>query len=150
MSGPGVTPPFPPVGALLPHSGRMVLLDEVVSAAPDRVACRVTLREGSTFAEGGRVPGAVALEYMAQAIGIYAGLRAREAGEPVRIGFLLGTRRLALPPEDFRAGDELLVEARHEFGDDQIGAFECTVTLRGETVAQGCLKVFQGDGGVVG
>jgi predicted hotdog family 3-hydroxylacyl-ACP dehydratase len=149
MSDPGAVTPFPPVGALLPHSGRMLLLDEVVSAAPDRVACRVTIREGSTFAEGGRVPGVVALEYMAQAVGVYAGLRARGAGEPVRIGFLLGTRRLTLPPEDFRAGDELLVEARHEFGDEQIGAFECTVTLRGVTVAEGCLKVFQGDGGMV-
>ncbi len=149
MSGPLATPPFPPVEALLPHSGRMLLLDEVVAVAPDRVACRVTLRDGSTFADAGRVPGAVALEYMAQAIGVYAGLRARGLGEPVRIGYLLGTRMLTLPPDDFRAGDELLVEARHECGDEHLGAFECSVTLRGETVAQGCLKVFQGDGGMV-
>jgi predicted hotdog family 3-hydroxylacyl-ACP dehydratase len=123
----------------------MRLLDEVVAAAPGAVACRVLIRSDSTFAEDGRVPGLVALEYMAQAVAAYAGLRARGQGQPVRIGYLLGSREVALPPEDFQAGDELLVEARHQFGEDAIGAFDCHVVLRGQVVASACLNVYQGD-----
>jgi len=137
---------FPPIEQLLPHRGRMLLLDEVVSVSPGGVTCRVRIRADSTFAEAGRVPGLVALEYMAQAVGAYAGLKGRALGQPVRIGYLLGSRDVTLPGRDFLAGDELLVEARHQFGDEAIGAFDCTVRLRGELVASGCLNVYQGEG----
>lgn len=139
---------FPPIQDLVPHRGRMLLLDEVVEAAPGLVVCRVLVRPDSTFAEEGSVPGLVALEYMAQAVAAYAGLKARGLGQPVRIGYLLGSRDVALPPADFQAGDELLIEARHQFGEEAIGAFDCRVVLRGQVVASGCLNVYQGDGKV--
>lgn len=137
---------FPPIQELLPHRGRMLLLDEVTAAGPGAVTCRVVIRMDSTFAEAGRVPGLVALEYMAQAVGAYAGLKARGLGQSVRIGYLLGSRDVTLPGSDFHAGDELFVEARHQFGDEAIGAFDCIVRLRGEVVASGCLNVYQGEG----
>ena len=46
----------------------------------------------------------VGLEYMAQAIGAYAGYTARLRGEPVRIGYLLGTRRYECKPAKLRLG----------------------------------------------
>lgn len=138
---------FPPVKDLLPHRGRMVLLDRVVSADPGSVTCCVTIRPDSTFVEGGRVPGLVAIEYMAQAVAVYAGLKAKSQGQPVRIGYLLGTRELVLDVDAFDVADELLVEVRHQFGDEQIGAFDCTVVRRGQVVAAGCLNVYQGGEG---
>lgn len=135
---------FPPVGDLLPHSGHMLLLDEVVASGPGFVLCRVVIRPDSTFIEDARVPGIVAIEYMAQAVGVYAGLNARDRGLPVRIGYLLGTRELILDVDEFRVGDELLVEAKHQFGDELIGAFDCKVRLLGQVVATGCLNVYQG------
>jgi predicted hotdog family 3-hydroxylacyl-ACP dehydratase len=135
---------FPPVAELLPHAGAMVLLDEVVEHAEERLVARVRLHAGSVFAEGGRIPALVAIEYMAQAIGAYAGMRARAAGEPVRIGYLLGTRDLALELDAFDAGDELLVEARHVWGDEQLGSFECAVSRAGRVVATALVNVYQG------
>jgi predicted hotdog family 3-hydroxylacyl-ACP dehydratase len=143
------SPGFPPIQELLPHRGRMLLLDGVVAAGPSFVTCRVVIRSDSSFAEAGRVPGLVALEYMAQAVAAYAGLKARGLGQPVRIGYLLGSRDVTLPGRDFQAGDELLVDAQHQFGDEAIGAFDCEVTLRGEVVASGCLNVYQGEGKAV-
>ncbi len=134
--------PYPPPAELLPHRGRAVLLDEVVEADDVRVVCRVVVREGSPFVEEGTVPAVIVLEYMAQAIGAQAGLRAREAGEAPRVGFLLGTRDLTLPPGGFAVGEELLIEATRIFGDESIGSFDCKVTRRGVAVAAGTLNVY--------
>lgn len=135
---------FPPIADLLPHSGAMVLLDEVVEHAEGRIVTRVRLHAASLFAEGGRIPALVAIEYMAQTIGAYAGLRAVAAGQPVRIGYLLGTRDLSLGLDAFDAGDELVVEARHVWGDEQLGSFECVVSRGGRAVASALVNVYQG------
>jgi predicted hotdog family 3-hydroxylacyl-ACP dehydratase len=34
--------PYPPLPELLPHTGRAILLDEVVEADDGRITCRVT------------------------------------------------------------------------------------------------------------
>lgn len=144
MSASEQAPAFPPVVELLPHRGRMLLLDEVVASGPGFTACRVVIRPDSSFVEGGRVPGLVAIEYMAQTVAAYAGLEARGQGRPVRIGYLLGTRELSLEIDEFQVGDDLLIEVHHQFGDELIGAFDCTVRCRGRIVASGCLTVYQG------
>jgi predicted hotdog family 3-hydroxylacyl-ACP dehydratase len=136
---------FPTIAELLPHAPPMILLDEVVEAHPGRLLARVTLHAGSPFVDGDRVPALVAIEYMAQAIGAYAGLRARAAAEPVRIGYLLGTRELKLEVDAFRVGDALTVEVTHVWGDDQIGSFQCAVIRAGRTVATALVTVYQGD-----
>ncbi|HET9598486.1 MAG TPA: 3-hydroxylacyl-ACP dehydratase [Anaeromyxobacteraceae bacterium] len=135
---------LPPIASVVPHSGRMLLLDEVVAFDGSRVVCRVRLRPGSTFMEAGRVRAIVALEYMAQAVAAFAGLRARAAGEAVRVGFLLGTRELRLEVEGFQAGDELVVEATHVWGDEELGSFDCAVRQAERQVASATLNVYQG------
>jgi predicted hotdog family 3-hydroxylacyl-ACP dehydratase len=134
--------PFPPVPELLPHTGRAILLDDVLEADARRIACRVSIHEGSAFPEDGRVPAVVVLEYMAQAIGALAGLRARASGEAPRVGFLLGTRELTLAVDGFAVGDEIRVEALRVFGDASIGSFDCTATRDGIRVAAGTLNVY--------
>ncbi len=135
---------LPPVAELLPHAPPMILIDEVVEAAEGRIAARVTLRPASPFVEDGRVPAIVAIEYMAQTIGAYAGLRARAAGGAPKIGFLLGTRELALEVDAFAVGDELRIEALHVWGDEQIGSFRCEVLRAGRTLASALVNVYEG------
>ena len=136
---------LPPVAELLPHSPPMILLDEVVEADGRRAVCRVRVRGDSPFAEGGKVPAVVAIEYMAQAVSAYAGLQARARGAPPRIGYLLGTRELTLEVDAFDVGDELVVEAVYVWGDETLGAFDCTVRRAGQTVAAATLNVHQGE-----
>jgi predicted hotdog family 3-hydroxylacyl-ACP dehydratase len=137
---------FPPVAALLPHSGEMVLLDEVISCEGERTVCRVKLRPEALFVEDGKVPAVVAIEWMAQTVGVYAGLRARAAGEPPRIGYLLGTRELTLELDHLDVGDEIDVEALHVFGDEQLGSFHCAAFRGGRRFAAATLNVYQGRG----
>jgi len=80
---------------------------------------------------------------MAQAVAAYAGLVARSAGEPIRIGYLIGVRELKLEAESFVPGDVLTVRARRVWGDDQLGNFEADVTRSGVEVARASLTVFR-------
>ncbi len=134
----------PPIEELVPHRGRMLLLDELVTFDGQRAVCRVRLRRDSTFIDDGAVDAVVALEYMAQAVAAFAGMCGRAAGQPVRIGFLLGTRELVLLVDRFVVGDELVVEVAHIWGEDQLAVFDCTVSRGGQKVASATLNVYQG------
>ena len=136
---------FPAVSELLLHRAPMILIDEVLEAAEGRVVTRVTLRSSSPFVENERVSAVVAIEYMAQTIAAYAGLRARAAGGVPRIGYLLGTREMTLEIDAFAVGDELTIEARHVWGDDQLGSFECEVRRAGRVLVTALVKVYEGN-----
>lgn len=123
----------------------MILIDEVLEFAPPRVTCKLTVREGQTFVEEGRVHGLVCIEYMAQTIGAYVGMVRRSHGQPIRVGFLLGTREMTLRVDELRMNDELLLTAEHVFGQAQIGSFRCTVSRRGEEIASAVINVFQSE-----
>ena len=119
---------YPPVEDLVPQTGRMVLLSRVLDHADRRTTCAVDVSADSTFADaGGGVPAWVALEYMAQCIAAHGGLRARAAGDPITIGFLLGSRAIVLRTPRFHPGQQLHVEAAHVWGEHDFFSFACTV-----------------------
>ena len=96
---------FPPVDDVLPQTGRMILLTRILAHAEKRTTCAVEISSASAFLDGqGGVPAWVALEYMAQCIAAHGGLRARAAGDPVTLGFLLGSRSVALHTPAFLVG----------------------------------------------
>lgn len=138
---------FPPIEQLLPHRPPMLLLDEVIAFDAESVECAVEIRESSTFFEPGGVPAWVALEYCAQAIAAYAGLKARASGGQPKIGLLVAARELTLQTEVFRAGDKLRIRARREFGEERVGRFACEVLRDGVAVAHASLSVYLPGGG---
>ncbi len=123
----------------------MLLLDEVVSYDDTTIIATVTIRESSLFLGPEGVPGHVAIEYMAQACGAFAGAMALDAGEPVKIGFLLGTRLCRILAPRFRIGDRLLVSASMVFRDEQMAVFDCKIEIDGQLAADAQLKVYQPD-----
>lgn len=131
------------VADLLPHSGQMVLLDEILRFAPNQVSAALTVRgDGLLFGTGDTVPAWAGIEYMAQAIGCYAGLQARQAGLPIRLGFLLGTRRYESNVPSFKTGSRLIIDAESILQDQQLSVFECRI--RGENIAvSATLNVYQ-------
>lgn len=135
---------LPPVASLVPHRPPMVLLDEVRAWDGATARCRLTVRPDAPFAVEGRVPAAVALEYMAQCAAVHGGLGARDRGEPARGGYLLGARSLSLAVDHFDAGDVLDVEARREDGDGTLEHYEAAVHRAGARVAWASLSVYRG------
>ena len=65
---------------------------------------------------------------MAQACGVFAGLQARARGEPVRVGFLLGTRRYLASRPWFADGETLEVTARLVLRDGPMAVFDCRIS----------------------
>ena len=76
-----------------------------------------------------------------------AGLDAVAAGRPVRIGFLLGTRRYRSNVPWFALGDLLRVEVNREFQtDDGLGAARGRIVASdGRVLGEGLLTVYQPD-----
>jgi len=132
---------WPPLGDLLPHEMPMILLDEVVDCNGDHMTCQVTPRSGMPFVEAGGVHPVVAIEYMAQCIGAWVGLRAQERGEPIRLGFLLGCREMQLHRRWLPLGTRLTVQSKRAWGDDDLGSFECQVDDEQGCVATALLSV---------
>lgn len=131
------------VDEVLPHSGEMILLDQVESYGPENIVCTRVVRQGDAFvADDGSLPAWVGVELMAQAIAAWAGCHARDASEPVRLGFLLGARSYTCDMDAFTANTELRIVATRQFSDeDGMGVFACEI-IAADAVAKARLTVF--------
>lgn len=135
---------YPPIETILPHSGSIILLRRVVSHTDEMTECEAVADSSCVLADSsGFVPGYVALEYMAQTIGAHAGLVARARGEKVRVGFVLGSRRLTLNIAYFPHG-KILIRVKKLWMDEKMGMFDCEVlNEEGAVLTQGALNVYQ-------
>src|SRR5438094_8372580 len=82
------------IRTLIPHSGLMCLLDEVVQWDDRSIACvSSTHRDpANPLRRAGRLSAVHAFEYGAQAAAIHGGLRARSAGTTAAPGYLAALR----------------------------------------------------------
>ncbi|WP_374089975.1 3-hydroxylacyl-ACP dehydratase [Methylomicrobium lacus] len=130
------------VAELLPHTGKMIWLDKVLAWDEDSVTAELTVRGDALFGGGNVVPAWAGIEYMAQTIGLYAGIHAKRAGEPIRLGFLLGARRFESNAPSFTIGSTLTVRAEKVMQDESLLVFSCLIT--GENVkVSAALNVYQ-------
>jgi len=134
----------PNIAELLPHSGNMVLLDELLSCDAESLIARATVRPCPFSLLDGSLPPWLGLELLAQGVGAWAGWQARQAGEPVKLGFLLGTRRYECHVDAFAADTVLTISVRRAMQDALgMGAFECELSRDGILLAQARLNVYQ-------
>ncbi|MBW3164018.1 hotdog family protein [Ferrimonas balearica] len=135
-----------PLAHLLPHDEPMILIDQLVQHDTDRLVAAVTPTPESPFfdPQHNDVPGWVGIEYMAQAVAALAGLEAQQAGRPVRIGFLLGSRRYELQQPAFMPGLTYHISVERLYQDPEgMASFDCAITLDQAPVASAKLSVFQ-------
>lgn len=115
------------IAELIPHSGRMVLLDKIITFDEHSLSAELTVRNDGLLGDANSVPAYAGIEYMAQAIAAYAGIQAKQAGEPIKIGFLLGTRRYTSNVGSFAVGTVLTVQVTKIIQDDKLGVFDCKI-----------------------
>ena len=122
----------------------MILVDDVAGWDQGIVRAGITIRVDSPFYERDMgVPAYAGLEYMAQTCGLYAGIEAHNHGQPVRLGFLLGTRNFHATRDWFREGERLLVEASEIFREDRMAVFSCVIRCNDEEIASAQLNLYQ-------
>jgi predicted hotdog family 3-hydroxylacyl-ACP dehydratase len=116
------------IESLVPHAKPMLLLDSLVDFGDDFVICTAIVRQDGLFNVGDMVPALVGLEYMAQTVAAFSGLKALQHNDAPKIGFLLGTRKFTSNVEAFQCGAVLKASVHQALqGSDGIAAFECTL-----------------------
>lgn len=121
----------------------MRLVARVLAHAPDATVCALDPAASELFRDAeGRIPGWVALEWMAQCIAAHGGLVARAAGRAPSPGMLVGARRLELARDTFAPGDPLEVEARFAGAAGALASFDCALREGAEVVATATLSVY--------
>lgn len=116
------------LAALIPHAGRMVLLDGVVDWDEARIVCQTTMHQdrGNPLAVGGQLSSVCGIEFAAQAMAVHGALLLGPASNRAtvgpRAGFLASVRSVDLHVDrldDVRS--VVAVTATREAGDgDQV------------------------------
>lgn len=130
---------------LLPHAGDMVLLDEIVDYNEDSVTANVIVTEDSIFYEDELkgVHASVGLEWMAQAIAAVAGIHALQNKQPIRVGFLLGTRCYKPREIIFPTGHAYIIAVNKLYHEENgLSVFECSIHENGNLIVEANLNVF--------
>lgn len=146
------------ISQLVPHEKPMLLIDRMVDYDEEWFKSEVEITPESEFLnDNNAVPSWVGIEYMAQTIAAYAGRISRENNEPVKIGFLVGSRKYSSTLTEFPIGMKLQVTAEKVIqGDNGLSVFQCTIETVGvgdlvdgeepnEQIATASLNVFQPD-----
>ena len=130
---------------VLPHRGRMLLLDELIDAGPEHVVCAVAIERDTMFCDGvNGVPSWVGIEYMAQTAATYSGVEEARAGVRPTIGLLLGSRRYKPEVPYFAIGSRLRVHAELILRDEtDLVVFSCRIVEGERLVAQADVKAYR-------
>jgi predicted hotdog family 3-hydroxylacyl-ACP dehydratase len=136
------------IRTLIPHSGLMCLLDEVVQWDDQFVVCLTqTHRDpANPLRRGGRLSAVHAFEYGAQAAAVHGGLRARAMGTTPEQGYLAAVRdgRLYVRRLD-QIHLPLRICATRLFGDRASTVYECFISAASAPVAEGRVIIVESD-----
>ena len=130
------------VAELIPHSGSMVLLDRIIDYDDQGLTAELVVCGDGLLGDDQSVPAWVGIEYMAQTIAAYAGVMAKQVSEPIRLGFLLGTRRYNSNVAAFKVGSTLTIRVKNIMQDDNLAVFDCRI-LGGGVEVTANLNVYQ-------
>ena len=133
------------ISEVLPHTGPMLLLDELLDFGEEHVSCGLRIRPDSQFCDGlYGVPGWVGIEYMAQTMCAFSGVEEVRAGLKPTIGLLLGSRRYQSEVDWFALGAELVIRAQLQLRDENnLVAFQCTIHHGPRQIARGDVKAYR-------
>lgn len=127
--------PIRHLAPLLPHAGNMILLDEIVTYSDSQLQALARIGPDHLFLdENGQLPMWCAIEIMAQGVAALAGCHAHDAGQPPKLGFLLGSRQIDILRPSVAQGSLLCVQVEASTRDEAsgFGVFECRLSLLDE------------------
>jgi predicted hotdog family 3-hydroxylacyl-ACP dehydratase len=136
-----------PIESLLPHAGRMRLIDRVVSFDEHRIVCESDSHRtvDHPLAFGDTLPIACGLEYGAQAMAIHGSLLASSAARDpggARHGYLVAASDLRWTTDRLdRCEGTLVIEAVSELRSDQHVAYRFELKAAGRCLMTGRASV---------
>ncbi|HDL4295690.1 TPA: dehydratase [Mannheimia haemolytica] len=125
--------PIEQIAPLVPHSGNMILLDRITAFGEDFLTAETNIRPDNPLIKHGKLATYASIEIMVQ------------AGEPVRLGYLLGTRKLHLHRQEIPIGSQLQIQIKMSIQDATgFGVFDCQLIdlADNQVLLEGALNVF--------
>lgn len=135
------------IDQVLPHTGHMMLLDELLLHTDTQVSAAVTIRPDSVLCDGVKgVPAWVGMEYMAQTTSAYSGISDVRAGMQPQVSLLLGTRSFRNHVDYFPIGSRLIMTSELVMCDDNdLSVFNCHIRCNNEEWARCDIKTMRPD-----
>ncbi|AUI66528.1 MULTISPECIES: hotdog family protein [Glaesserella] len=137
--------PIEQVAPLLPHSGEMVLLDCITDFGDDFLIAEMEVRANNPLIKHGKLATFAGIEIMAQGVAAWSGCLAVLADEPIRLGYLLGTRKLHIHTDEIPVGSRLQIKIKMSIQDSTgFGVFDSQLIdlATGKVILEGALNVF--------
>ena len=149
--------PITSVQPYMPHRDKMMLIDTILSYDEDSlVATAELINEQHIFVENGCFPAWAAMELLAQSVAAWSGCIAADKGAPVRLGFLLGSRKFQLYFDELPVPFKVLIKIQVSLQDSNgFGIFDTQLWLSNEDnaenqlLAEGALNVYSPKEGIV-
>ncbi len=116
------------VSELVPHKGKMFLLDRVQSYSIENVCIttEIDVTRNNLFYEEdlGGIPAWVAFEYMAQSISALSGIYGRTKGEKPKVGFIMSVSSFKADIPVFKEGETVIVSVHETVRMDKAVTFD--------------------------
>ncbi|USG62625.1 hypothetical protein NBZ79_06500 [Sneathiella marina] len=132
-----------PVNDLLYHAVPMILIDRIEAYDSETVHSFVEITPDSPFMADDVVPSYVSVEYMAQSVAAYSGIKAKNSGGNVKIGYLASARKVELNVPFFSIGDKLEITVQMIWNEAPMAVFDCRIEREDVVVASSRLNVYQ-------
>ena len=129
----------------------MILIDKIVGSSSETLAAIVDVKPGMEFFDASLdgIPSWIGIEYMAQSIAAYSGLKLHRSNQSIGLGMLISCRRYSVKQPVFGRGSRLLVDVRELAGTETgMAAYKCSIREQSapdEMLATGQLGVYLSD-----
>lgn len=130
----------------IPHRQPMVLISNLLEYEADKLLTQTEISANSAYFDDKLqgVPNYVGIEYMAQSIAALAGIEAHLRDGIIRVGFLLGTRKLQMHISHFKIGETYQIQVGRLYQEESgLAVFDCKIMHCQQVVAEANVNVFQ-------
>ncbi|GIU43973.1 thioester dehydrase [Shewanella sairae] len=134
------------VAEFIPHRQPMILISQLLEHNHDSLLTQTNISATSPYFDSrlNGVPNYVGIEYMAQSIAALAGVEARLRDDIIRVGFLLGSRKLKMHINQFDLGQSYQTKVTRLYQEESgLAVFDCQILHNQKVVAEANVNVFQ-------
>lgn len=134
---------YPPIEALLPHRGKMLLVDEIVQINADSAVSRATVSDNWPMSDGSTVTSLLLIELVAQTSGLSNGLECLNTeGQGTKVsGWLVGIKKAQLNVHAIAVGEAIVTEAQNSFKFENFREIEGICKVGEKVVGEVTLQV---------
>lgn len=134
---------------IVPHSGKMSLLDRVIDYDFDKleIHTEVDITPDSMFFDKDMngIPVWIGFEYMAQSISALSGIYGKKQGQEPKIGFIMSVNNFTANKSVFPANSIAKIFVRQTMRMDNIVSFDGNITLDDTIVATAVINTIEID-----